>query len=197
VRLLQTIGGAASELAAAVGAAAVLEVPVEIAGRGPSWVADATGTVEGELELPGYPLGDAEPERWREPPVPPRRATFELHRDLARLRELRGVLTRLIRSWRLEGRVDADALHLLASEVAANALVHAGTDATAVICYLGDLVRVTVVDGSSAPPMLRDAALDEVSGRGLALVNAHAKGWGVHPLPTGKEIWFDLAVSTS
>lgn len=193
-RLLGEIGQGPHHLGRAVGAAAVMQVPPEVAGAGAAWVAEATGVPEEQLVLPGYPLGDTDPGRWKLPPAPPRRATFELGRDLARLRDLRGVVTRLVRSWRLEERVDVDALSLLTSEVAANALVHTGTEATVVVCYLGHVVRVGVVDGSSQGPAPRELDPSATSGRGLAMVDAGAAAWGVRHLAAGKEIWFELGV---
>jgi hypothetical protein len=194
LRLLDVIGsgGGASALAATVGGTALV-VPAAIAGRGRPWVAEATGIAEAELVLPGYPLGDAaHPDVWKRPPSPPRQATFLLHRDVTRLSELRDVLQRLLRSWRLTGRVDEDALVLLTSEVAANALVHTGTDATAVVGYLGSHIRVGVRDSATTAPTPRAPAADQTNGRGLAMVEAVAASWGTSLLESGKEFWFEL-----
>lgn len=174
---------------------AALAVPAWVADAGPGWVAEATGMAEADLVLPGYPLGDREPERWRLPPSAPRRAAFRLHRDTARLRELRSVLGRLVRSWRLHDRLDDDVLTLLTTELATNALVHTSTAATATISYLGDLVRVEVVDGSSCLPKRRDPEESDVGGRGIALIEELATGWGTSPTPTGKRTWFELPVA--
>lgn len=173
---------------------AVVAVPVSVAGAGPSWVAAATGVPEAELVLPGYPQGDREPERWRQPPSVPRRATFRLHRDLTRLRDLRGVLGRLVRSWRLQDRLDDETLTLLTTELATNALVHTETPATATITYAGPLVRVEVHDGSVQLPERREAGEYDVGGRGLALIEALADDWGSIVTPTGKRTWFDFPV---
>jgi hypothetical protein len=105
------------------------------------------------------------------------------------------VLARLLRSWRLEDRVDEDVLVLLTSEVAANALVHTGTGATAVVSYLGGAVRAAVVDGSSTSPQRRLAGEDDLSGRGLELLEAVALSWGTRLLPAGKEVWFEVPVT--
>jgi hypothetical protein len=132
---------------------------------------------------------------WRQPPAPPRRATFLLHRDLSRLRDLREVLQRLLRSWRLEGRTDEDTLVLLTSEVGANAILHTGSDAVAVVSYLGPVVQVAVLDDSSLLPSLRAAGEADMSGRGIALVEALAAKWGTHATPAGKVVWFEMAVT--
>lgn len=176
---------------------AVVAVPVAVAGTGRGWVAEATGVPEGELVLPGYPLGDSEPERWRQPPSAPRRATFRLHRDLTRLRDLRGVLGRLVSSWRLHDRVDSETLTLLTSELATNALIHTDTPATATITYLGPLVRVEVHDGSLELPERREAGDFDVGGRGIALIEELAADWGSTVTSTGKRTWFDFPVDVA
>jgi hypothetical protein len=174
---------------------AAVAVPVTVAGAGPTWVAEATGVPVSELVLPGYPQGDREPERWRQPPSAPRRATFRLHRDLSRLSDLRGVLGRLVRSWRLQDRLDDETLTLLTTELATNALVHTDTPATATITYAGPLVRVEVHDGSVEMPERREPGEFDVGGRGLALIEDLAAEWGSTVTPTGKRTWFDFPVA--
>ncbi len=174
---------------------AALAVPATVAGAGPTWVAEATGVPEAQLVLPGYPQGDREPERWRQPPNAPRRAVFRLHRDLTRLRDLRGVLGRLVSSWRLEGHVDAETLTLLTTELATNALVHTETPATATVTYRGPLVRVEVHDGSARLPERREADAYDIGGRGIALIEELAAEWGSRVTPTGKRTWFDVPVN--
>jgi hypothetical protein len=176
---------------------AALAVPAAVAGAGRAWVADATGVAEEALELPGYPQGDREPERWRRPPSAPRRATFRLHRDLTRLSDLRGVLGRLVSSWRLEDRLDDGTLTLLTTELATNALVHTETAATATITYLGPRVRVEVHDGSRRLPERREAGEYDLGGRGIALIEELATDWGSRVTSSGKRTWFDLAVAAA
>lgn len=176
---------------------AAVAVPAAVAGAGPGWVAKATGVPESDLVLPGYPQGDREPERWRQPPSVPRRATFRLHRDLTRLRDLRGVLGRLVSSWRLQDRVDDETLTLLTTELATNSLVHTETPATATITYAGPVVRVEVHDGSVQLPERRQAGEFDIGGRGIALIEELAADWGSTVTPTGKRTWFDLRVGSA
>jgi hypothetical protein len=189
--LVEATAGSAAPVVAA------LAVPMAVAGAGAGWVAEATGVAEAALVLPGYPLGDREPQRWRQPPNAPRRATFRLHRDLTRLRDLRGVLNRLVSSWRLQDRLDDGTLTLLTTELATNALVHTDTAATATITYLGDLVRVEVHDGSSHLPERREAGEYDIGGRGIALIEELAVDWGTMATSRGKRTWFDLAVAAA
>jgi len=183
-----------------------LAVPSGVAGAGPSWVAEATGVAEADLVLPGYPQGDSEPGRWKLPPSTPRRATFLLNRDPVRLGDLRGVLGRLVSSWRLGDRLDLGILTLLTTELATNSLVHTETAATATISYLGPeraptpggsgpVVRVEVYDGSSRLAERRESGQWDTSGRGIALIEELAVDWGSVATPSGKRTWFDMEVS--
>lgn len=195
----QALVGALPDRRGAGGASAprvvvALAVPLAVAGAGPAWVAEATGVAEADLVLPGYPLGDREPERWRLAPRAPRRATFCLHRDPSRLRDLRGVLGRLVSSWRLQDRLDDSTLTLLTTELATNALVHTDTAATATVTYLGGRVRVEVHDGSHRLPERRAPGAEDLGGRGIALIEELAAAWGSVHTPTGKRTWFELGL---
>lgn len=89
-----------------------------------------------------------------------------------------------------------DVVELLLSEVVTNALLHAGSEVE--VCVIGgsDGVRVEVVDKSRALPAQRHWAGDASTGRGLALVDALATGWGVdHSTEGGKVVWFTVGGS--
>lgn len=87
---------------------------------------------------------------------------------------------------------------LLASELAANAFQHARGGALArrhfrlEASVSGSTLRVRVTDTDSTVPAPRVADLWQTSGRGLRLVQALAKEWGVLPTPAGKAVWFVL-----
>lgn len=53
------------------------------------------------------------------------------------------------------------------------------------------LLRVTD-GGSEAPPAAREATPDSVDGRGLAIVSALARRWGVEPDGEGQCVWAEL-----
>ena len=82
---------------------------------------------------------------------------------------------------------------LLTSELVTNAVSHTQQPFTVSVDNTGQGVRVAVIDGSSTPPVVRQA--DEVSehGRGLHLVDQLASEWGTDALPDGKQVWFELA----
>jgi anti-sigma regulatory factor (Ser/Thr protein kinase) len=85
-------------------------------------------------------------------------------------------------------------VELLVSELVTNAFLHGGGDidlrmikATSLVCEVRD-------DGHDLPHLCHAEGMDE-SGRGLQLVSHLAERWGTHRTPTGKVVWFELAVS--
>lgn len=81
-----------------------------------------------------------------------------------------------------------DAL-LVVSELAANALEHAGT-AFSVTADTALGVRLTVEDAGGGRPEQQSVGAGDVSGRGLAMLAALGR-WGVDPLPAGKRVWWE------
>lgn len=193
-RLLCAAGSAGEAMAdaAALPDAAALYVPEETADAGLRRVEAATGLPKEELVLPGYPLGDLQPDLWHHPPAPPREARLRLRAETAEIAEVRRLLRRLLASWRLDKLLEEGDVELLASETATNAVRHAGTEATVVVRYLGDCVRVEVGDGSRAQPQVRSARPEDTSGRGMALVETLSSRWGVTPTTDGKWVWFEV-----
>ncbi len=88
-----------------------------------------------------------------------------------------------------------EAALLLTSELVTNAVVHA--EGTINVDEDLDLtaVRVEVGDASLESPTARGTDPDETSGRGLHLVDAMARAWGVDRQDeAGKVVWFELDV---
>lgn len=174
----------------------IARVPEEPADRDPlERVVAATGIPAARLQLPGYPLGDEQPDLWSRPPEPPREARIRLAPVPASVARMRALLQRLQSSWRMPDASDG-VIELLATELAANAVKHAQSDMTVIVRYLGDVIRVEVGDGSRETPRPRQAADDDLDGRGLALVDALAAQWGVLPTRTGKRVWCDVNIDT-
>lgn len=88
----------------------------------------------------------------------------------------------------------ADVGLLLVSELATNALRHAGTELEVTVTATDSGVRVAVGDADPArPPGPRTAVRpDAEGGRGLAIVDRLADRWGVDTGPAGKAVWFEL-----
>ncbi len=89
----------------------------------------------------------------------------------------------------------ADAVAVMVSELAANAVRHSGTHFTVTIDRSAELIRVAVTDRGAGSPVVRTPEPIEPSGRGLQIVEALAVDWGVVPNsdPPGKTVWFTVA----
>jgi anti-sigma regulatory factor (Ser/Thr protein kinase) len=89
-----------------------------------------------------------------------------------------------------------DTAALVISELVTNAIVH--TASSRVVCELydrGDLVRISVRDEGSAPgePHPSPQRPEEEHGRGLLLVDALCRAWGVQQQGPGLMVWAELA----
>jgi anti-sigma regulatory factor (Ser/Thr protein kinase) len=89
-------------------------------------------------------------------------------------------------------RVDADDAQLVVSELATNAVMHAGTPFSVAVRCDGSAIRISVHDCSSTQPVMRDGNIRAVSGRGLRLIDMVARSWGVEHGPDGKTVWAEL-----
>jgi len=88
-----------------------------------------------------------------------------------------------------------DAVTVMVSELAANCVVHAGTEFEVCVHRSPSSVRVEVTDGSSTQPALQAAKPDDLKGRGVFIVDALADDWGVSTAPAGREgktVWFSV-----
>ncbi len=90
-----------------------------------------------------------------------------------------------------------DAVTLMLSEVATNALVYGRTEFHVSIEVSDDAVRVEVSDGGPGTPTAgATPPPTDPRGRGLLIVSGLARAWGVEParLGMGKTVWFTVAV---
>ena len=112
------------------------------------------------------------------------------------LHKARQELRTALRRWSLESV--ADTAELLASELATNALLHAGGNATltaAPVRHAGRSLRLEVTDTSPVTPHRRAAPEGSTSGRGMLLVEELAQAWGVEPRGTGKCVWCEITAA--
>jgi anti-sigma regulatory factor (Ser/Thr protein kinase) len=88
-----------------------------------------------------------------------------------------------------------DDLKFCANELVINSIIHGGKQADIVLTVeVGrDSVRVVVTDEGrrGRRPVLREAGLEDTSGRGLRLVQAIADRWGVHREGL-TSVWFEI-----
>jgi anti-sigma regulatory factor (Ser/Thr protein kinase) len=111
----------------------------------------------------------------------------------ASVRAARGLVTQACEAWQRPHQL-ADT-GLIVSELAANAVEHAGTDLVVTVARRGARLSVAIHDRlgtfpDRVPPVPADpsAVLGE-RGRGLRLVDAVAAAWGAVPAHRGKVVW--------
>lgn len=95
----------------------------------------------------------------------------------------------------IRGRIDDEVVstvELLTSEVVTNALLHAQSAAELHVMMVDDVVRVEVSDWSPRPPVQRPIDEEAASGRGMLIVEALARAWGVELRDGGKQVWFEV-----
>lgn len=99
----------------------------------------------------------------------------------------------------LIGQEAADAAVLIISELVSNAVMHSGSSVVSCTLLLsGGLLHIEVTDQGTGPgePAVREPAADDVSGRGLLLVDALSKAWGVTPvIPRGRTVWATVLIT--
>ncbi len=83
-------------------------------------------------------------------------------------------------------------VELLTSEVVTNAIVHAQSGTQLAVQVDDHSVRVAVRDTSPRVPARRLGRLDDVSGRGVVIVDELASAWGVDHERHGKRVWFEV-----
>ncbi|MET1050904.1 MAG: MerR family transcriptional regulator [Acidimicrobiales bacterium] len=91
--------------------------------------------------------------------------------------------------------LDLDALVLLTSELASNAVSHAGTAFDVIVDRTSDGVRVAVADQAPAAALL--PAREPGGGFGLGIVAALADRWGSDGQASGTTVWFELPATVS
>ena len=87
----------------------------------------------------------------------------------------------------------ADNAALIAAELLANAHQHGASPVTVCVAGGADLVRIEVTDNNPRSPVRPAENLTNMTGRGLALVEALSARWGIERVPTGgKTVWAEV-----
>ncbi|MCD9880409.1 ATP-binding protein [Streptomyces guryensis] len=104
---------------------------------------------------------------------------------------MRRIIRAQLRYWDLTAL--ADDATLAVSELVTNACTHGkGRPVGLRVRCSVDELRIEVTDGSPTPARLRSADVADENGRGLLLVSAVSKEWGVSP--DGRMTWCSLAI---
>lgn len=126
-------------------------------------------------------------------------SSFEVHtigfQEFAPSPDCVGDVRHFVKHTLEEAGIEEDAVfecQLVADELAANAVLHAGSIFSVAVELTDAMVRIAVRDESNAPPVQKAGTTDAQNGRGLVIVSGTAGGWGSVPLGRGKEIWADV-----
>jgi anti-sigma regulatory factor (Ser/Thr protein kinase) len=80
------------------------------------------------------------------------------------------------------------------SELATNAVVHAGTPFVVSIAHDDSRIRIAVTDGRPlARASMRRLSNDTATGRGLRIVQSLGQAWGVDQTDAAKTVWCELS----
>lgn len=83
-----------------------------------------------------------------------------------------------------------DDVGLATSELATNAVLHARTRFTVIVSAFEETVFLEVLDQSPSGPTVGLARASDTNGRGLLVVQAVSRDWGVIARePDGKSVW--------
>lgn len=123
-----------------------------------------------------------------------RQLSLELRAELDAAPRARSAASGAVIGW---GRPDlADDTALVVSELVTNGMLHAGAPVQLRLRETEAGVRVEVEDRSRIAPVRPLATSDAMTGRGIALVEAVARRWGVQQLADGKVVWCEITASS-
>lgn len=89
-----------------------------------------------------------------------------------------------------------ETIELMVSELATNCVRHVNASFEVSIERDGDSYHVEVRDEGGGRPAMRSPSPEDVSGRGLRIVDLLAARWGVrYDADAGKTVWFTLTAS--
>jgi anti-sigma regulatory factor (Ser/Thr protein kinase) len=86
---------------------------------------------------------------------------------------------------------------LVVSELATNAVLHASSPFRVSVDRSVGVVCLSIQDVAPDHAQQRDIKGQDLSGRGMMIVEAVARRWGCDSLPAGKVVWAELATSSS
>jgi anti-sigma regulatory factor (Ser/Thr protein kinase) len=118
-------------------------------------------------------------------------ARFDLPLGVEAPRAARHAIGAVLQSWGFWDRDWLAQVQVVVSELVSNAVMHGGGSLAVDVKALDERVIIGAADGSSAVPRRLDPG-EPAGGRGLAVIEAFAVGWGVHDHDGGKRVWVQL-----
>jgi anti-sigma regulatory factor (Ser/Thr protein kinase) len=124
-------------------------------------------------------LADSPPRTVRRTPLPPEARSAGAARQL---------VAEACMDW--DCGIQLEAATLIVSEMVTNALLHAGTMLELSVARCDHRLRLAVGDGGARRPQAQPMDTSRVTGRGMLLVAAFSRSWGVLPTADGgKVVW--------
>ena len=121
----------------------------------------------------------------------PRAFEVAMAPEPARVAEARRTAEAFLKLWDISGSL-VDDVRLVISELVTNAMKHGHGTVSFRIRHWGSELCIEVTDKNPVPANLRDAGADDLSGRGLFLVEVLTSGWGVSD--NGRTTWATFRV---
>jgi anti-sigma regulatory factor (Ser/Thr protein kinase) len=91
-----------------------------------------------------------------------------------------------------------DAVELMVSELATNCVRHTNTAFDLSVERSRGNIRIEVTDRAAGTPVMRTPGPEDLTGRGLQIVNMLAQAWGVEQRnASGKTVWFTLPTANA
>jgi anti-sigma regulatory factor (Ser/Thr protein kinase) len=127
--------------------------------------------------------------------TPSRSAGMEIPAEPTAPGRVRQWMTTQLTAWQVPEQVIGAAV-LCASELATNALLHAGTAARVQVDLSPERLLVAVSDSGTRGAVTR-ARTEALSsrGRGLGLIEQLSDAWGTDPAVRGSTVWFEMAIT--
>jgi anti-sigma regulatory factor (Ser/Thr protein kinase) len=126
-----------------------------------------------------------------------RTARIDLEHDSNAPRTARRFLVRVLRGWGVSPET-IERSQLLVSELVSNAVLHGAGPVQLRARELDTApgaIRIEVCNGGRGRPRMRRAAQEDLSGRGLQIVDELSGGWGSRNFDDETVVWFELRSS--
>jgi anti-sigma regulatory factor (Ser/Thr protein kinase) len=104
----------------------------------------------------------------------------------------RNAVLSLLADWGFGDEDTLDNAALVVSELVSNAVRHGGGCLELVVSLRGQLLTMYAADGSAVVPRRREP--HDSGGRGIAIIEALTRAWGVQDDRNGKRVWVIMSV---